>query len=100
MPDGEDQFTSDHGWNLAQDSERLRPADCRIRAAWACVGLFITPFEQMAAARAAGLTVCGAVQPNPTPLPGASPERAARLQRLPRRRAGRTASRPGIERWP
>ena len=25
VPDGESQFTSDHGWNLAVDGERLRP---------------------------------------------------------------------------
>src|SRR4051812_46598696 len=25
VPDGEDQFTSDHGWDLAKDGERLRP---------------------------------------------------------------------------
>ena len=25
VPDSEGQFTSDHGWNLAHDGERLRP---------------------------------------------------------------------------
>ena len=30
VPDGEDQFTSDHGWNFPQDAERLQPliAEC------------------------------------------------------------------------
>ena len=25
VPDGESQFTSDHGWNFPQDAQRLRP---------------------------------------------------------------------------
>ncbi len=28
VPDSEDQFTSDHGWNFPQDAERLKPR-CR-----------------------------------------------------------------------
>ena len=55
VPDGEDQFTSDHGWNLAQDSERLRPLIAECHSLGVRVSLFMDPLpEQMAAARAAG----------------------------------------------
>ena len=32
VPDGEDQFTSDHGWNPATDTDKLRPliAECKM----------------------------------------------------------------------
>jgi pyridoxine 5-phosphate synthase len=55
VPDSEDQFTSDHGWNLAQDGERLRPLIAEARALGVRVSLFMDPDPQaMAAARAVG----------------------------------------------
>jgi pyridoxine 5-phosphate synthase len=55
VPDSEDQFTSDHGWDLAQDGERLRPLIAEARALGVRVSLFMDPDPQaMAAARAMG----------------------------------------------
>ena len=55
VPDGEGQFTSDHGWNLAQDGERLRPLIEECQALGVRVSLFMDPLpEAMAAARALG----------------------------------------------
>lgn len=41
VPDGEGQFTSDHGWNLAQDGERLRPLIAQAKAHGVRVSLFM-----------------------------------------------------------
>ena len=55
VPDGEGQFTSDHGWNLAQDAERLRPLIAECRALGVRVSLFMDAVpEQMATAKAVG----------------------------------------------
>ncbi len=55
VPDGEDQFTSDHGWNLAADGERLRPLIAEAQALGVRVSLFMDPLpEAMALARAIG----------------------------------------------
>jgi pyridoxine 5-phosphate synthase len=55
VPDGEQQATSDHGWNLAQDGERLRPLIAEAAALGVRVSLFMDPVpESMAAARALG----------------------------------------------
>ena len=55
VPDSEGQFTSDHGWNLAQDSERLRPLIARAQRIGARVSLFMDADPQaMAAAKAVG----------------------------------------------
>ncbi len=55
VPDTEDQFTSDHGWNLAQDSELLRPHIEYAHARGVRVSLFMDPDpEAMAAAKAVG----------------------------------------------
>ena len=55
VPDSEGQFTSDHGWNLAQDSARLRPLIARAHACGVRVSLFMDAEPQaMAAARALG----------------------------------------------
>jgi pyridoxine 5-phosphate synthase len=55
VPDGEDQFTSDHGWDLAADGDRLRPLIAECHALGVRVSLFMdaTP-EAMAQARAVG----------------------------------------------
>ena len=55
VPDGEDQFTSDHGWSFPQDAERLAPLIAECRQLGVRVSLFMDAVpEQMAAARAAG----------------------------------------------
>ena len=55
VPDGEDQFTSDHGWDLAKDGERLRPLIAEAQALGVRVSLFMDPEPgAMAAARAFG----------------------------------------------
>ena len=55
VPDSEDQFTSDHGWDLARDAERLRPLIEECHALGVRVSLFMDPLpEAMAAVRAVG----------------------------------------------
>ena len=41
VPDGEGQSTSDHGWNLAQDGERLKPLIAEAKALGVRVSLFM-----------------------------------------------------------
>lgn len=41
VPDGEDQFTSDHGWNLPADNERLCPLIAQAHALGLRVSLFM-----------------------------------------------------------
>ncbi|HMS27426.1 MAG TPA: pyridoxine 5'-phosphate synthase [Burkholderiaceae bacterium] len=41
VPDSEGQFTSDHGWNLNQDSEKLRPLIDEAKALGVRVSLFM-----------------------------------------------------------
>ena len=43
VPDAEGQFTSDHGWNLPADSERLAPLIDEARRLGARVSLFMDP---------------------------------------------------------
>jgi len=55
VPDGEGQFTSDHGWSFPQDAERLRPVIARAHALGLRVSLFMDAEPQaMAAAKAVG----------------------------------------------
>ncbi len=55
VPDGEGQFTSDHGWDLAADHARLRPLIDEARALGVRVSLFMDPSpEAMTLARAVG----------------------------------------------
>ena len=55
VPDAEGQFTSDHGWDLAADGERLRPLIAECRALGVRVSLFMDPLPAvMAQARAVG----------------------------------------------
>ena len=55
VPDGEGQFTSDHGWDLAADGERLRPLIDECHALGVRVSLFMDAEPQaMALARAVG----------------------------------------------
>ena len=55
VPDAQGQFTSDHGWRLPEDAERLQPLIAQAHAAGARVSLFMDPEPaQMAMARAIG----------------------------------------------
>ena len=55
VPDGEDQFTSDHGWRFPQDAERLKPLIAECRQLGVRVSLFMDAEPaQMAAARSVG----------------------------------------------
>ena len=55
VPDGEDQFTSDHGWSFPQDAQRLAPLIAECHALGVRVSLFMDPVPgQMAGARAVG----------------------------------------------
>ena len=55
VPDSVDQFTSDHGWNLPSDTERLRPLIEECQALGVRVSLFMDPVpEAMLRARQAG----------------------------------------------
>ena len=55
VPDGEGQFTSDHGWNLATDGDRLRPLIDECHALGVRVSLVMdADADAMASARAVG----------------------------------------------
>lgn len=55
VPDSEDQFTSDHGWQLDKDAERLAPLIARAKACRVRVSLFVDPVpESMVLARTLG----------------------------------------------
>ena len=55
VPDSENQFTSDHGWNLPQDAETLAPLIAQAHDRNVRVSLFMDPIaEAMAAAKAVG----------------------------------------------
>jgi pyridoxine 5-phosphate synthase len=55
VPDSEGQFTSDHGWDLAADGDRLRALIAEAHSFGVRVSLFMDPLpEAMAQARAVG----------------------------------------------
>ena len=55
VPDGEGQFTSDHGWDLVKDADRLRPLIEQAHALGVRVSLFMdAETAPMAAARQLG----------------------------------------------
>ena len=55
VPDSEGQFTSDHGWDMDQDAERLQPLIAECHALGVRVSLFMDPIpEAMAAVRELG----------------------------------------------
>ena len=55
VPDSEDQFTSDHGWDFPHDAERLKPLIDQVHARGVRVSLFMDPIpEAMAAAKSVG----------------------------------------------
>lgn len=55
VPDDPAAYTSDHGWNLPRDTERLKPVTAELKALGIRVSLFMDPQpEAMALAREAG----------------------------------------------
>jgi pyridoxine 5-phosphate synthase len=55
VPDGEGQFTSDHGWHFPDDAARLAPQVATLQQRGVRVSLFMDPHpDAMAAARATG----------------------------------------------
>ncbi len=55
VPDETGQFTSDHGWDLARDGDKLKPLIDEVHACGGRVSLFMDPVpETMAAARTLG----------------------------------------------
>jgi pyridoxine 5-phosphate synthase len=46
VPDSEDQFTSDHGWQFPADMDRLRPLVAEARACGVRVSLFMDPIPE------------------------------------------------------
>ena len=55
VPDSVEQATSDHGWDLAREGERLRPLVAQLKAQGIRVSLFMDPVpEAMAQAREIG----------------------------------------------
>jgi pyridoxine 5-phosphate synthase len=55
VPDSRDQSTSDHGWDLKTDGEKLRPMIARLESQGIRVSLFVDPDEkQMPLARELG----------------------------------------------
>lgn len=53
VPDAIDASTSDHGWNLPADAERLRPMIERAKSLGARVSLFVDPLPEVMAQAAA-----------------------------------------------
>ena len=81
VPDSEDQFTSDHGWSLSRDAERLKPLIAECRGLGVRVSLFMDPVpEQMAAARAVGADRVE-LYTEPYAAAWGTPGQAAQLQR-------------------
>jgi pyridoxine 5-phosphate synthase len=95
VPDGEGQFTSDHGWDLAADGERVKPLIAEARALGVRVSLFMDPLpEAMPLARALG---ADRVELYTEPYASAwgTPQQAAQLARFAE--AARAAQAAGLE---
>ena len=82
VPDGEGQFTSDHGWNFPQDAQRLRPLIAQARA-W---GLRVSLFMDAEPAFMAGAREVGAqrveLYTEPFAAAWGGPKQAAQLDRF------------------
>ncbi len=82
VPDGEGQFTSDHGWNLAQDAARVQPLVQEAHALGLRVSLFMDADPAaMAAARAVGADRVE-LYTEPYAAAWGKPEQDAQLQRF------------------
>ena len=82
VPDGEGQFTSDHGWNFPQDANRLRPLIAQVHAWGLRVSLFMdaTP-DAMAQAKAIGADRVE-LYTEPYAASWATPDQTAQLDRF------------------
>jgi pyridoxine 5-phosphate synthase len=95
VPDAADAATSDHGWDLARDGERLRPLVARAHAAGARVSLFMDAEpDAMIAAAALGADRVE-LYTEPYARAHGGPGQAASLERF--RRAAAAAIRAGLE---
>lgn len=80
VPDGEGQFTSDHGWDLAADGDRLRPLINECHALGVRVSLFMDASPAaMALARAVGADRVE-LYTEPYAAAHGKPQQAAQLQ--------------------
>ena len=95
VPDSEGQFTSDHGWDLAADGERLRPLIDECHALGVRVSLFMDAEPgAMAAARAVGADRIE-LYTEPYAAAWGTPQRDAQLQRFAA--AARAAAQAGLQ---
>ncbi|RVT49429.1 pyridoxine 5'-phosphate synthase [Rubrivivax albus] len=95
VPDSEGQFTSDHGWGLAADGDRLRPLIDECHALGVRVSLFMDAEPgAMAAARAVGADRIE-LYTEPYAAAWATPQRDAQLQRFAA--AARAAVQAGLQ---
>ena len=82
VPDGQGQFTSDHGWNFPQDAEVLRPLIAQAHAWGVRVSLFMDADPQaMAAAKAVGADRVE-LYTEPYAAAWATPDQAVQLARF------------------
>ncbi len=82
VPDSEGQFTSDHGWDLPADSERLRPLIAEAHSFGTRVSLFMDAEpDGMAAAKAIGADRVE-LYTEPYAAAWGTPEQAAQLERF------------------
>jgi pyridoxine 5-phosphate synthase len=95
VPDAVDAATSDHGWDLARDAERLRPLIAQAHECGARVSLFVDPDPAaMAPARAIGADRVE-LYTEPYARAHGGPEQGSSLERY--RRAAEAALAVGLE---
>lgn len=94
VPDDPGAFTSDHGWDLSRDADRLQPIVAELKAQGIRVSLFMDPVEAaMAPARALGADRVE-LYTEPYARAFGSPEQGAVLDRY--RAAALAAKRAGL----
>jgi pyridoxine 5-phosphate synthase len=82
VPDSEGQFTSDHGWDLAAEGERVRPLIAEAKSLGVRVSLFMDPDPQaMPLAKAIGADRVE-LYTEPYAAAWGTPRQAAELQRF------------------
>ena len=82
VPDGEGQFTSDHGWNFPHDANRLRPLIAQAHAWGLRVSLFMDALpEAMAQAKTVGADRVE-LYTEPYAASWATPGQSAQLERF------------------
>ncbi|MBZ8140467.1 pyridoxine 5'-phosphate synthase [Rubrivivax gelatinosus] len=95
VPDSEVQFTSDHGWNLPADVERLRPVIAEAHSFGVRVSLFMDPVpEAMSIAREIGADRVE-LYTEPYAAAWGTPRQAEMLERFAA--AGRAALAAGLQ---